>query len=334
VALEALPTGIVLVDAAGVIVFANSDIESTFGYSNAELIGKRVDMLAPKRLRAGHRHYRIGFLKRRGENGMSRRQESYGLRKDGTEIPLEINLKMLAVDSSRFLLGSVIEVSEYQRSMQCLQRQMAELTENFEQRGVLLQEVHHRVKNNLQIVASILNMHMRRLDVSRARDVLCECRTCIDGIALLHAKLYQSQDFRNIPFADYVQDLISTIFRAWTSIVERVSVKVSIESVLLPIGRTIICGLIVNELVTNAIKYAFPLGRSGTIQISLEKSADTIKLQVSDDGVGMSADDTDPAMNCIGLRLVANLVTQLDGTLEFSASNGMTATIQFPARTP
>lgn len=329
-ALEALPTGIVLVDAAGVIAFVNAEIESTFGYDKTELIGQRVEMLAPKRLRADHRHYRVGFIKRRGARGMSRRRESYGLCKDGAEIPVEISVRALTIESGRFLLGSVVDVSEHRRSIQCLQREMADLTMNFEQRGILLREVHHRVTNNLQIVGSILSMHMRRLDASRARDALRECRTCIDGIALLHAKLYQSDDFSNIPFADYVRGLIATISRAWAPISQRVSVQLSIENVLLPVGRAIVCGLIVNELVTNAIKHAFPLDRRGTIAVSLARSADSISLQVRDDGVSMHTKEFNES-NSIGLKLVASLVAQLDGLLDIRASGGVIATIRFPA---
>jgi PAS domain S-box-containing protein len=328
--LAALPTAIILVDASGIVVFVNAATEATFGYSSVELIGRRVERLAPRRLRACHRSRRRELLKSDDDRCMSQRIESCGLRKDGSEIPIEIGLKSLTIAGSRFMLGSVIDISTHRESMECLRQRMADLTVKFDQRGALLQIVHDRVTNNLQIVASLLNMHVRQLDPSRARDVLRECRTCIDGIALIHSRLYQTKEFSSIPFGDYARSLIATILDAWAAPGgERVNVRLDVQTVLLPVGRAIVCGLIVNELVTNAIKHAFPMQRHGTIGVSLESSENTVRLQVSDDGIGMHLPEVEDA-RFLGLRLVASLVARLNGLLDIRASEGVTATVEFP----
>jgi PAS domain S-box-containing protein len=326
-ALEAAPTGMILVDSDGRIALVNRQIELAFGYAREELIGQAVESLVPERLRGGHSGYRIGFFKNPETRPMGHGRELYGRRKDGSEIPVEIGLNPLTTSSGQFVLSSIVDISERKFSIQRLQEQSAALTATLKEREVLLQEIHHRVKNNLQIIASLINMQMRRLETSAEREMLNECKTRVDAIALIHEKLYQSRDFRNVPFADYARGLIATIFQASGLTFDRISVHISIENVLLPVAQAIPCGLIVNELVTNSIKHAFPQQRSGRIEVSLTQAGENYTLIVSDDGIGMST--VDLSESSIGLQLVANLADQLNGRLSMETGAGVAATIKF-----
>jgi two-component sensor histidine kinase len=198
---------------------------------------------------------------------------------------------------------------------------------------VLLQEIHHRVKNNLQIIVSLINMQMRKLAEPQSRQVLNECKTRVDAIALIHEKLYQSTDFSSVPFASYSRGLVTTISQATGLSFERVAVELSIDELALPVAQAIPCGLIINELVTNAIKHAFPGHRTGTIRVALARlDANTLRLEVTDDGIGMAEFIPTAERESIGLHLVVSLADQLNGKLQVATERGVAVTLEFPCR--
>jgi two-component sensor histidine kinase len=208
------------------------------------------------------------------------------------------------------------------------------LQSSLRERGVLLQEVHHRVKNNLQIIASMINMQMRRLLPGEARDALEECVSRVQTIALIHAKLYQSRDFARIPFRDYVKSLVDNILYASAENPGVVTRRVDIGPIELTVEKAIPCGLIVNELVTNAVKHAFPNERRGTVQVTLRELDDgQLMLAVTDDGVGLASDFQIDSSGSVGLMLVATLVEQLKGRLTITGPPGAGFEIVFPRDT-
>jgi len=329
-ALEAAPTGMILVDSAGLIVLVNREIETSFGYQRDELIGQPIETLVPARFRQSHPGYRDEFLGAPETRSMGRGRELYGVRKDGSEIPIEIGLNPLTTSSGQFVLSSIVNISERKLSVQRLQEQSAALAATLKEREVLLQEIHHRVKNNLQIITSMINMQMRTLAEPHSREILTECKTRVDAIALIHEKLYQSRDFRNVPFKDYARGLATALYQASGMSFSRIKFEIDIQNILLPVAQAIPCGLIVNELVTNSIKHAFPQGRSGSITVSLAQHDQTLQLRVRDDGVGMTKAAMGAEHPSIGLQLVASLTDQLDGTLEMHSAAGLIVTITFP----
>jgi PAS domain S-box-containing protein len=302
-ALEAAPTGMLMVDAKGTIVFVNAQIERLFGYPREALVGQPVEVLIPERFRGGHPGERGRFFAAPSTRPMGGGRELFGLRSDGTEIRIEIGLNPLTTPE-----GSL----------------------------VLLQEVHHRVKNNLQVISSLINMQVRKLKTRGAEtDALLECQTRVQAIAMIHEQLYQSKDYAHIPFSNYVRSLATSVFDAlevsgFGPSRGAVSLHLSIDDVAISVDRAIPCGLILNELITNALKHAFPLGRRGEVHVELKRqSGRRLMLVVRDDGVGLSDRVDIHRANSLGLQLVRTLAEQLDANLEVTSEAGASFSLSF-----
>lgn len=216
-----------------------------------------------------------------------------------------------------------------QRSLDQLRRRNADLVEMLRERDLLLQEVHHRVKNNLQIVASLINMQARKLN-GEPREALLDCKTRVEAIALLHEKLYRSEDFA-LPFAAYLRSIADNLLHAADAAASGISLRMETQDIPLGVAKAVPCGLILNELLTNAMKHAFPAGAGGEIQVTLQYAGSRVQLTVSDNGVGMQEPDAAAANGSIGLQLVGTLTEQLDGTMQILISDGTSVRVDFPA---
>jgi two-component sensor histidine kinase/DNA-binding response OmpR family regulator len=197
----------------------------------------------------------------------------------------------------------------------------------------LLRELFHRVKNNLQVVSSLLSLQSEALTDEQAREMFREGRHRIHSMALIHERLYQAKDLARIDIEQYVHDLASELFFAYGVSAERVRLAVDIntDGAIVDIEKAVPLGLIINELLTNALKYAFPDGRAGEMTVRIESApGNMLKLTVADDGVGLPAgiDVNDPAT--LGLQLVSTLAEQLRGSLEARPQPGAAFTITFP----
>jgi two-component sensor histidine kinase len=214
---------------------------------------------------------------------------------------------------------------------QRVQARTSELLAIVREREVLLKEVHHRVKNNLQVISSLINMQMRSLGTDVERDALVECRTRVRAIALIHEKLYQSQDHARVPFSEYAGGLAEDVFHATRISPEKVSLELAVEDVALAVDKAIPCGLILNELITNALKHAFPDGRSGRVRVELVPfGANGLRLVVRDDGVGLPAGLDVHRPSSLGLQLVQMLAKQLHAALEVEAAEGTHVRLTVP----
>ena len=325
-AIEAAPTGMLMVDRTGTIVLVNVQIEALFGYEREELIGQRVEMLVPERFRERHPAARTGFAQSPVARPMGAGRDLFGLRKDGTEVPIEIGLTPLRTPDGEFVLSSVVDITERKR-------RTSELTSALKEREVLLQEVHHRVKNNLQIISSLINMQLRNLEPGPSGDALVECQTRVQAIALIHEQLYRSQNYAQIPFADYVRGLANNVFAATGSSSSRVSLDLALDDVALAVDQAIPCGLVLNELITNSLKHAFKDGRSGRVRVELRRlSEERCRVSVEDDGTGLPEGMDISKSPSLGLQLVRTLAEQLDAVLEVESQSGVVFRLTFPAR--
>ena len=190
------------------------------------------------------------------------------------------------------------------------------------EKQVLLKEIHHRVKNNMQIVCSIFRLQLSQINDPRAATILRDSQSRISAMALIHKTLYQPKDQSSIYFEEYIQELASSIFDSYRVDPQRISLRTDLESVAMDIDTVTPCGLILNELVTNSIKYAFPDDRSGEITISFRREGDGFVLEVSDNGVGLPPDLDIHLANSLGLQLVVNLSErQLCGRLEVESGD-------------
>jgi two-component sensor histidine kinase len=186
-----------------------------------------------------------------------------------------------------------------------------------EEKVVLLKEVHHRVKNNLQIVASLLNLQVSRVNNPEVINVLQDTRNRVRSMALLHEALYRAGNLARINFAAYVDELCIQLLRSFGSAAARVRVVNRVARTGLPLEQAVPCGLIINELVTNALKHGFPGERSGRITVELGPGGGRqLLLRISDDGVGLSPGMDLAGASTLGLRLVSSLASQLGGQLE------------------
>ncbi len=242
-------------------------------------------------------------------------------------------------------IGSCIDVTEMKEAhdaQEKLSRQLeervvqrtAELATALSEKELLLKEIHHRVKNNLQMISSLLNLQGYRTGPEVA-EVFDEMRARVASIALFHEKVYQGADLASVGVGDYVRDLAGMLFDQYSA-GGRVDLTVDAGDVRLGVNQAIPCGLILNELITNAFKYAFPGGRRGTIRVGIrrdEGEAD-VELTVADDGVGMPEGLDIHHTSTLGMELVVTLAQQLNGTIELKQDGGTCVQVRFSAPNP
>jgi len=202
-----------------------------------------------------------------------------------------------------------------------------ELSASLDEKVVLLREVHHRVKNNLQIIISLVNLQMRQIDDERLKQVMAETQNRVRAMSFVHEKLYQSEDISHIDLANYTRFLVTQLFSFYGIDSRQVRLDVDIGKIMVSINTSIPLGLIINELASNALKHAFPNGRTGSLSITVREDAKALHLTVKDDGIGVPADFDWRNAESLGLRLVISLVEQLDGTIELDRGAGTAFTI-------
>ncbi len=353
--LEWAPTGMILVDRRGTILLSNARMENLFGYARDELVGKTIEMLVPGHLRDLHKQHRTEFSGDPRPRAMGVECELYGLRRDGTLVPVEIGLSPLETPEGDVVLASVVDISErnsaekeradlYDR-LQAMNRDLEEgvrsrtaaLSQMLEEREALLrektsllQEVHHRVKNNLQLISSLLNLQASQIQDLAARDTFLDAQGRVRSIALLHESLYQSDDLGRVDMREYVDKLVSTLGRTHGEALSHIVSEV--DRVFLSVDMAVPCGLIVNELVTNALKHAFRGNRDtarNEIRIEMRRMNDHVTISVVDNGRGYP-NAVDPMKDeSMGLTLVRDLSLQLRGHVAFATENGARCTIVF-----
>ncbi len=348
--IEAAATGMLMVDHSGKIVLVNGQVEQLFGYTRQELIGQPVEILVPMPSRGRHPDYRATYFREPRARPMGKGRELFGIRKDGSEVPVEIGLNPMRTAGGDFVLSSIVDITnrkhaeqERDRLLNELQKlnvelearvsvRTADLSKALREREVLIQEIHHRVKNNLQVISSIINMQIRKLDAGANRDALEECQTRVQAIALIHEKLYQSKDYSRVPFSEYARSLATNVFHAAGASLPGVRLELAIEDLSLAVDRAIPCGLVLNELITNALKHGFQHARQGTIRVELAKlDAGRLRMAVKDDGVGLPRGLDIQKSDSLGLQLIYTLSEQLDAELEVSGRNGASFQLIFSA---
>ena len=208
----------------------------------------------------------------------------------------------------------------------------AQLRESLNEKETLLKEIHHRVKNNLQIISSLLYLQSRKITDQAILDMFQDGQNRVKSMALVHEKLYQAQDLAHVDFADYLRNLARYLFRSYRVARQDIALKVDVEHLSLDVDIAIPCGLIVNELLSNALKHAFPSGQAGEVRLELKQpnEAEHLMLIIRDNGVGFPPDLNFKRTRSLGLQLVNNLVRQLNGTIELTYDNGTIFRITFP----
>ncbi len=297
--LDLVHDAVVAVDQEQAIVLFNQRAEAMLGYRAAEVLGQPIETL-----------------------GGARQQEALWRRKDGSEFPAELTQSEIDFNGGRICVYILRDITPASLSEQRLRATLRE-------KDVLIEEVHHRVKNNLQVITSLLGLQARTIKDPATRKKFEESRYRIQAMAILHEILYESSSLAEIDFADYIRRLVEHLVRSYGA-ATRIRTEVRLQASQCHRDVALPCGLIVNELLSNAFKYAFPGGKTGMIRVVLRRGAHgKVQLLVRDDGVGLPPGLDWNASPTLGLRLVQTLARQLDAEVKTSGRKGTLFSITF-----
>lgn len=300
--------GICLVRAdSGIIVYANPKFESMFGYEPGELDGQHVSIVNyatdETSAEAVNQTIRAEVLVNREAT-----YEVHNVKKDGTPFWCQATTSVFEhPDYGSVLVAVQQDISDRKDAQEKIKASLKE-------KELLLKEIYHRVKNNLQVIYSLLNLQSRNLSDSLAHAVIRDSQSRVRAMALVHEKLYQSRDLTRIDLSDYAHSLIRSLQETYCLKNSEVITKIEIDSCWLDIETALPCGLILTELISNSLKYAFPDNR-GTIQITSSSSPDQVILTIQDDGVGLPPGIDLQTISSLGLSLVRNLAKQIKGNV-------------------
>jgi PAS domain S-box-containing protein len=293
-----------------------------FGYDSGELTGQHVSIVnyEDENMTAEEVNQAIrAAVLQDGEATY----EVQNVKKDGTPFWCRATTSVFEhPEYGKVLVAVQQDITQHKQSEEKVQRSLKE-------KEVLLKEIHHRVKNNLGIVSSLLQMQSRRSQEPQVTSILLDSQNRIDSIAMVHEKLYRSEDLANVNFAQYIPDLIAYLFESYNTSSNLVKLYLQVDDVGLDIESAIPCGLIVNELVSNALKYAFPNNQAGKILVKLYQKEYNVILIVQDNGVGLPVDFDKKKTKTLGINLIQGLVKQLRGNLEINSQQGTEFKITF-----
>lgn len=314
---ELLPQTVFESDLNGNITFANRIGLDIFGYTQEDL-DNGLNMM---QIIASEDHERAKEDTQKSlSKGELTAKEYIAIKKDNTKFPIIVYADSIIHENQILgLRGVIIDITEIKQAEQKIKNSLNE-------KELLLKEIHHRVKNNMQIISSLLSLQLTYADDNQAIEVLKESQGRIKSMALVHENLYLSRTLTSINFKEYIQKLVIDITYSYNA--SFINLRPNIEDINLNIETTVPCGLIVNELVTNSIKHAFPENK-GTIIIQFTKNNDKLMLIVRDDGIGLPESFRFSDNKSLGLQLVQTLVKQLDGEMKIDRANGTTFTIIF-----
>ena len=350
--LDTSPFGIVLHD-NGNIIFTNHKAMEMMGVDKKtditkltvfDFIHKRDYPLAKERIRRTYAGEDIPF------------QEYQLKKKDGEDMSVESKSNLIDFQGKAVLQISFHDVSQIkQMESQKLQAQLVQqinesltrelkektkiqkkliasedkLKASLMEKEVLLKEVHHRVKNNLQVISSIFNLQKNYSSNQTVRDILIESQNRIKSMAFIHESLYKTVDFARINFSEYAENLCYNLVKSYNSYGKTAELELKLQEVFLNLDFAIPCGLILNELITNAIKYAFDGKEGGVITVKASESKQKVKIVIRDNGVGLPKDINFKDSNTLGFQLVNALVTQLNGKVTLKVNKGTEYEIMF-----
>jgi PAS domain S-box-containing protein len=306
--------GIVL-SQRGRVIDLNDQLADMLLYKRSEMVGMDVlDFVAPESREIVLQHLR---------SGAEEPYEHMALRRDGSTFPVEVRAKSVPSNGDTIRLTAVRDITGRKEAEK-------QLVVSLREKEILLKEIHHRVKNNMQVISSLLNLGNQKITDTPAKEVLHASMNRIRSMALVHEALYRSENMADIDFSEYLRNMTSWLLHSSGRL--GITFLIGGDSVHLPLDTAIPCGLIANELVSNALKHAFQGRDTGTIDISLDRPSNGIvTLTIRDDGVGIPPGTDIRTMSSLGMALVFSLVDQISGTITLDGEKGTGIVVSFPA---
>jgi PAS domain S-box-containing protein len=303
----------------GAFFDVNQAALTLFGYTREAMMGLNAQVLYADPAD------RFAFQQELEKKGSVRDFEVKMRKKDGTVMDC-----LLTSSVWRAKDGSILGYDGIIRDITEKKQIEEQIKASLREKEVLLQEIHHRVKNNLQIVSSLLNLQSAYIKDAQYREMFRESQDRIRSMALVHSQLYRSENLAEINFNEYISTMVYSLFRSYGVSTDRIGIRINVDSISLGIGAAIPCGLIINELVSNSLKHAFPERRKGEIAVELRSSDGIVVLTVRDNGVGIADRIDSRNTETLGLRLVTILAEgQLQGTITLERDGGTAFCITF-----
>ena len=303
-----------------IIIFVNNAFCKCYGYEKQNIIGQHGDILWKDVSESGH----IKKTLMQNEK-LNQSLESYHKRQNLQEFPVSLSGSTIKDENQNvfaivFIARDITETKNFQD----------QLKYTINEKVILLKEIHHRVKNNMQIISSLLSLQADKIENRHAKRIFKDCQNRVKSMALVHERLYQSKDLSKINCQDYINKLTNYLFHSYHNENKNTNIITDVDDMYLNINNAIPCGLIINELVSNAFKYAFPDKKNGSIQVDLKKEEnEKFLLSISDDGIGLPKNFDINNIETLGLQLVFTLVDQLNGYIDLSNQHGTSYKIQF-----
>ncbi|RPI15900.1 MAG: PAS domain S-box protein [Ignavibacteriae bacterium] len=319
-ALESTAEMISITDLNNCIIFANKAFLQGYGYTKEEIIGKNIKILGSDR---NEQNIHTDILY--STIGGIWSGELWNKTKDGNEFPVLLNTSRIFDSNGRVvgLIGVAVDISERKKMEEKLRHMLKE-------KEILLKEVYHRVKNNLQVINSLLHIQSHEIKDNAAKEMIKEAQTRIKLMSGIHEKLYRTKDFTKIDFSGYIKDLTDNLKSAYPVNEKQINLIIESHDINLGVDKAIPCGLIINELVSNAYKYAFEGKDKGSIFIKLyTDETGKYVLEVQDDGIGLPQKIDFREADTLGMSLVTTLTSQMDGEIEMINKNGVKFIIKF-----
>ena len=305
--------GIYKTDLEGNLLFANDALLDIFGYNKSDDIS---DLMIPSRYK--NLDERKFILKKLKEEGKIKEYEVEFLKK--SQEPIYIILSATIDGDS--ISGMIMDITEKKK----IEKQ---IKSSLHEKEMLLKEIHHRVKNNLMVISSLLSLQSRYIKDEASKNIFKESQNRARSMALIHELLYQSNDLKRIDFGYYIRTLTNELFRMYVTDQSLIKLNMNVEEVMVDINTAIPLGLIVNELVSNSMKHAFPNDKSGEINIEFKSNKGIYTMIVADNGVGFPEDYDIENTDTLGLRIVNSLTEQIEGKITIERINGTKFTIVF-----